>query len=111
MLEEDSREVEPIMIDILNLVKTNPDSRALFINLFIEVADGKYDAPPFLLPFCMRELRFIEIKDHLIQQLNDKQNTPYIARKMNLISDVMHAFDDEVWKDADFWPYYAREMN
>ena len=107
---DDCRAVEPLMIAILALVKAHPAHRGLFVQLFSAVDNGAIPAPHYLVPFCMRELQFAELQDKLLQECADDQNTERFRRRMNYISNVMHAFDDAVWEQADFWPYYAHEL-
>ena len=103
-------EVEPILVALLHLVKRHPEQRPLFVELFSLVADGEIQAPEYLLPFCMRELRFPEIRAKVQAELNGDRHTPRFARRMNFWWHVIHAFDDAMWEDAVFWPYYAHEL-
>lgn len=107
---DDCHDVEPLMIAILDLIKAHPAHRSLFVQLFSAVDDGVIPAPVYLVPFCMRELQFAELRDKLVQECAGDQTTERFRRRMNYISDVMHAFDDAVWEEATFWPYYAHEV-
>lgn len=104
----DVRATEQAMIQILNLVKSHPKKRDVFVKLFTEVIEGRIQAPDYLIPFCMRELRFPEIKERALQNVNNLEQYP---RMMNYISDIIHAFEDDVWINADLWPYYSKELN
>jgi hypothetical protein len=107
---EDCRDVEPLMIAILELVKAHPTQHHHFVQLFSAVDDGTIAAPDYLVAFCMRDLKFAELRDKLVQECAADQNTAHFRRRMNYISHVMHAFDDVIWEQADFWPYYAHEL-
>ncbi|HYF62238.1 MAG TPA: hypothetical protein VD886_05445 [Herpetosiphonaceae bacterium] len=98
------------MVDLLKLVRSNPDQRDLFIRLFTEIYHGIHQVPEYLMAFCMRELRYAEIRSLYVNECAGDQNTAQFRRRMNHISHVMHAFDDEVWEDADMWSYYAHEL-
>lgn len=104
-------DLEPVFVALLNLVQSHPEQKPLFIELFLAVADGVIETPPELLPFCMRTLRYPEIKAHLLAECASDQNTARFRRRMNFISHVMHAFDDPIWEGAPFWPYYAHEQH
>jgi hypothetical protein len=108
---DDERDVELIMVEILRLVKSHPEHRDVFVKLFSQVAENTILAPEYLLPFCMRDLQFLEIREKLWQEWNGDRNTARFARRMTFISDVLHAFDDTIWEDADIWSYYAHEQD
>src|SRR6266496_3219081 len=44
----DCTEVEPILIALLQLVRSHPEHRQEFVNLFITVADGEIITPMYL---------------------------------------------------------------
>ena len=52
----------------------------------------------------MRTLRYPEIQAHFLAECAGDQTTERFRRRMNFISQVMHAFDDPVWEDSEFWP-------
>jgi hypothetical protein len=106
----DCTEVEPLLVEILKLVKARPEERQTFVELFLAVDAGTIDAPMYLIPFCMRELKFPEIRERLYNECEHEQGTERFVRRMNYISDVFHAYDDPVWEDAVMWPYYAFEL-
>jgi len=106
MKTENVLEVEPTMIDLIQLVKGYPEHRGLFIELFKHIFDGDIESPVYLLPFCMRELKFEEVKVYIIAWSEITYGTELFRRNMNFISDILHAFDDEVWERNGFWTYY-----
>lgn len=105
----DVREVEPAMIQVLDMAKSNSNYRSVFVELFLDVAKGVYNIPPYALPFWMRELKYDEVRSYLIDEVQGDQNTERFRRRMSFISDVLHAFDDDIWQEADFWPYYSQK--
>src|SRR5438034_39756 len=86
----DIHDIEPVLIALLNLVQAYPDQRPRFVELFLAVADGAIETPPELLPFCMRTLRYPEIKAHFLAECAGDQTTERFRRRMNFISQVMH---------------------
>jgi hypothetical protein len=103
------RAIEPTLVAILDLVQAHPEQQNLFVTLFLAVAEGSIKTPRQLLPFCMRTLRYPEIKALLLVECAQDQTTERFRRRMNFISEVLHAFDDPIWQDADLWEYYAHE--
>src|SRR5207237_435649 len=67
-------------------------------------------APWPLAGFCMRRLRFPEIKELIHRDADEHKGTAYYADRMNYWSSVMHAYYDAVWEDARMWAYYAHEL-
>jgi hypothetical protein len=98
------------MVEIINLVEEHPQHRAIFVRCFSQVVLWERPAPWSLPAFCMRRLRFPEIQELVHRDAQRHEGAAYYARHMNYWSDIMHAFDDVVWEDADMWPYYAHEL-
>jgi hypothetical protein len=107
---DNAQDLERIFIDILKLVKTYPYQRDLFVELFIEAIDNDILSSDYMVPFCMRELRFSEIRDKVMIKFNRDQQDSGFLRIINYLDDILGAFDDKVWKFADLWPYYAYEL-
>jgi len=106
MKTENVLEVEPTMIDLIRLVKGYSEHRGLFIELFKHTFDSDIESPVYLFPFCMRELKFEEVKVYIIAWSEITYGTELFRKNMNFISDILHAFDDQVWEGDDFWTYY-----
>jgi hypothetical protein len=104
------QDIEPVLISILELIKIHPHDRDLFVKLFIDVFEGRIPSPDYLLPFCMRELKYAEIKAWIFEQMNEDCSSERFVRRMNYVSHIIHAFDDDIWEDAEMWPYYAYEL-
>jgi hypothetical protein len=105
----DCAEMEPAFLGIIRLVQNNPSDRSYFVEQFIQIAVGTIPAPWEMAPYCMRELRFPEVRAaieahyaHLLEQNKH-------ARYMNYLSHMAKAYDDPIWSDADMWPYFAEK--
>lgn len=104
------RDIEPTLVAILGLVQAHPEQHAQFVKLFLDVTEGNINTPRELLPFCMRILHYPEIKASLVAECAQDQTSERLLRRMNFISDVIHAFDDSTWQDADMREYYAHDQ-
>lgn len=108
----DCRALEPSLLGMLRLVLANPELRGFFVNRFSEIAVGKIPAPPELVPFCMRELRFPEVAQAVRAHFDALYAAGEHARYMNYCSHVIKAYEDFVWEDAEMWDYYSsKELN
>ena len=105
----DCRALEPSLVAILQLVQERPEARLFFVEKFVEIAVGRLEAPTELVPFCMRELRFPEVRQAVAKHFDELHAIQRHARYMNFCSDVMKAYDDFVWEDADLWDYFRRK--
>jgi hypothetical protein len=101
------RDSEAPMVALLMLIRQHPEERALFVRLFIDIDAGLHPAPYHLLAFCMHELRYPEIKEKILRDMEGKENSAWYRRRMNYVSMIMHAYDDD-WADADMWAYYEK---
>ena len=108
---DNSLDYEKHMIEIIELVQSHPELRTEWIDCFKKaINDFEADIPLELIPFCMRSLRFNEIRDHVVALRQEHQNDARQIRDGDYWNNIMHAFDDSVWEDADFWPYYHHEL-
>lgn len=108
---EDYRVVEPVYLEVLRLVLANPDSREFFVERFVAMATWTLASPGALVPFCMRELRFPEVLQAVRAHMDQLYAVQKHARYMNYCSDVVKAYSDFVWEDADMWDYFrAKEL-
>ena len=103
----DWRHSEAPMVALLALVREHPEERALFVRLFAEIDAGLHPAPYQLLAFCMHELRYPEIKEKILNDMHGREDTAWYVRRMNYVSMIMHAYDDD-WASADMWAYYEK---
>ncbi len=108
-VDGDCLNYERPMVEIIELVERHPGHRDLFVRCFSEIVLWRRRAPWTLAGFCMRRLRFPEIKELIHRDADEHQDTAYYAGHMNYWSNIMHAYNDVVWEDADMWAYYAHE--
>jgi hypothetical protein len=99
----DCREVEPIYVEILNLIKANPSSRKQFAKALLSILDGK-NAPWELIQFCMRELQWQEVKDELEKKIYLAEDPRVIA----VLQDILAVYEIR-WDHADLYEYYSKE--
>ncbi len=106
----DCRGHEPPMVEIIELVERHPEYRDVFVRCFSEIVLWRRRVPWSLAAFCMRRLRFPEIRELLHRDADAHKGTAYYADRMNYWSTIMHAYHDAVWEEADMWPYYSHEL-
>lgn len=106
-----NRMVEAIYLAICRLVTAHPAERGVFVGCFTELVLQNRKSPWMLVPFCMRVLRFLEIKEVLHREMDRrKYGTAAYATMMNYCSSVMHAYDDKVWENAIGFETFAPQM-
>jgi len=66
----DHRTVEPLLLEILNLVKANPQDRQFFVEAFITILHDPRKWSNLIVPFCMRELQFQELYQEALRLQN-----------------------------------------
>jgi hypothetical protein len=103
-------DMEPTFIELLTLVHNHPNHREQFVQLFLDVAQWRIQAPPFLIEFCMRELRYPEVLASLEQEFHIGYQAPGFARRFNFIHGVLDVYN-ETWRDEDMWPYFTNKQN
>lgn len=107
----DCRLMELPLVQLLELVRSHPEQREYFVDRFIRIAIGELDAPPELIPFCMRELRYPEVLQAVRSMYDALQTENKHARYMNYCSHVTKAYSDFVWEEGSMWDYYrAKEL-
>jgi hypothetical protein len=107
----DCRPMELPLVQLLELVRSHPEKRGYFVDEFIRIAIGELDAPPELIPFCMRELRYPEVLQAVRYMYEALQAENQHARYMSYCSHVTKAYSDFVWEEGSMWDYYrAKEL-
>jgi len=94
-------EVEGIFLDMLNLIKENPQAHADFVSVIIDMLD-EGNVPYEAIQFCMRELKWMDVKQGIIERLK-KSDDPRVHTVMN---NLLSVYEDS-WDDADFYKYYS----
>src|SRR5262245_23550658 len=79
---------EAPMVELIRLVQSHPDQRSAFVECFRQIVLGERPAPYDLVGFCMRSLRFQEIKELVLRESTKHAGTAKGARGMNFWSHV-----------------------
>lgn len=99
-------DIEPYLIPIMRLVHSHPDQRDTFVQLFLKVATGEIPSPWFLLGFCMHELRYPEVYEHLLKEYQDGYKRSTFARRVNYLRLNLGIFNDQEPLFVQTWSYY-----
>jgi hypothetical protein len=106
--EVGTRELEPTLLRILELVRSTPSHRQQFVAAFNEIVRREYKGsgrvPHEVLVFCMRELRWDAVRQSVI----DERGRAEDPRVQSVMDQILEVFDDE-WPDADLYEYYSRK--
>ena len=107
-IEAGAPDLEPHLLEILCFVKKHPQHKELFVRCFIELATGPRNWTEWIILFCMRELRYVEVQRAINEkfQMLGGPNTGRGANLMNFVSHVNWVYDDAPWEDAVFFKYY-----
>lgn len=92
---------ETTLLNILKFVKQHPESNIEFVKKFKEILlsnKGPFEA----VSFCMRELRWPEIKEFVVQQMNLSEDP-----RSEALRTIVTAYDED-WPDADLYEYFSR---
>jgi len=98
---DDHTEQEPLLVRMLELLKR--ESKENSLPLIYDLVWSRIDTSEEIIPFCMRELKWEEVRLEAQKRFEESGSHP---RLMNWISDINHVYTDEVWEDADFYEYY-----
>ena len=79
----DERAAERTMVAIIRLVEAHPEHRPAFVRRFSDIVLWRRPAPYLLVAFCMRRLRFPEIRELIRRDANAHRGTAYYADRMN----------------------------
>jgi hypothetical protein len=101
----DTRLIEPHLIRVLKFVESRPAERALFVQHFVALATAQRHATPYLVPFCMRTLRYPEVLSAVDAAIAAGRDAFRDCRKWPWLSDVRNAYS-EPWRDAALFPFY-----
>ncbi len=98
--------LEPHLLAILSFVKAHPEHEAVFVDLFCQIGARKDHLSPWILHFCMRELRYPQVQDAVNEHFGKLGGVNGAPRLMNFVSDVNWVYSDAPWEDAMFFEYY-----
>ncbi|MDF2396022.1 hypothetical protein GWQ44_10780 [Pseudomonas sp. 3MA1] len=91
---------ESRLLDILNLVKSYPQARDLFVEKFKIMLSSRV-TPLEVVEFCMRELQWEEVKCFALALYQ-----PSINPRSQALAGLISAYE-EVWPDEDLYRYYS----
>lgn len=100
----DAGELEPRLSEILTLIMENPLEREQFVRLFVNMLQGQHESPEWLIAYCMRTLRWPEIKQaaEAVRVSND-------AKRLPLAWEVLDAYeDDDEWFGVHLFKRYSK---
>lgn len=102
----DSLEQESTYRALLDFVRSHPEDRHLFVYCFIHLLHWPNLGPFNLIEYCMRELRWPEVQDHLlgIAKVTPELNCLYIVNR------ILAAFIDP-WVNADIYVKYRKPQS
>jgi len=94
-------EFETEMLGILNLIKSNPLSKTLFIEYLTKILKNNKKWPQEIVEYSMRELQWIELKKIAVRII--EENTDYrVKRWMEIFLEVY----EKEWEDSELYEYY-----
>lgn len=96
---------EQYLRSVLRFVQEHPSERAVFVRHFIDLALQRRDASSYLVPYCMRTLRYPEVLQVVEQAISNGQEAFEPQRRWPQLFDVREAFQEH-WSDAVFWELY-----
>ena len=92
---------ESTLVDILEFVKLNKSEKQFFIGRFKQIMNSN-DMPLECVSFCMRELRWLEIKEYAskcVRESNDPRSHALIT--------ITQVYEDD-WPDEDLYEYFSK---
>jgi hypothetical protein len=92
----------------LDFVKRHQEHQMVFVDSFCKLVNGEKSCSDWIILFCMRELRYVEVLNTLNHHFDllGGTNTGAGARLMNFVSDVNWVYDGAPWEHAVFFKYY-----
>ncbi|MBM3116075.1 hypothetical protein [Jeongeupia naejangsanensis] len=102
-------DLEPLLLKVLQLAKTEQENRDTLVKCFVQLVDGSREMSRWIVLFCMRELKWPEIQLAANDRF-ERAGGARAPRLMNWISDINWVYDDTLWEHADFfWYFWSQE--
>jgi hypothetical protein len=92
-------QAEPLFVEALELVKANPQLRSEFEAEFTKILDDGL-APFEIVEFCMRDLQWPVIREHVVGQLRKSD-----ARRGQVLQRILDVYEPH-WENEDLYQYY-----
>lgn len=94
-----ARTMEDDIRRFLQLVQESPAERASFVELFIEMLSGRRPSPDWLVAYCMRVLRWPEVRSAAEEEI--RKGSP---STLSDARDVLTAYGDD-WTGSGLFRY------
>jgi len=101
----DTRLIEPFLLRVLKFIESRPSERSKFVGCFLDLATARKHSTPYLVPFCMRTLRYPEVLAAVEAALAAGVRRFHDPRKWPWLYDVQDAYR-ETWDDSALFPFY-----
>jgi hypothetical protein len=99
----DLRALEPHLLRVLEFLKAHPELRPQAARYLVDDGlDRPGAAAATLLEFCMRELRWPEVREALEKKIEQERDP---SRRLAL-RNLLEVYEPE-WPDADLFEYYS----
>jgi hypothetical protein len=97
--------VEPHLVRLLTTIKSQPECRSEYVAAFKDLVESRASIPWELIPFCMHELRWAEVRT-TIEDRHAEARTRNDWRAIAVLSKYLDAFRDD-WESIDLFTYYT----
>ena len=98
-----SSDYEPILIELLNYIKSDKENKDEYIAFFCKAVDDE-SLPWEAIQFCMRELQWDEVKIRAQELIHSNDD----FRVISVMRGILDVYEEE-WEDSDFYNYYSCE--
>jgi hypothetical protein len=101
-------EIEDELLNLLNFIKSNKQDWDYMKQFFVKIVCGEEKYPLQIIIFCMRELKWLEIKKVTINELESaiKVNNSVSIQIANCMEDILAVYEN-VWDGSDMYKYYS----
>lgn len=102
--EEMQQPIEPFMGAVLDYVGQHPEFRSDFAEAFVEIALDPNLGPGELVEFCMHALRWSEVRDAFVADLETEKS----ERVRHWLRKMIASFDDD-WNRAALYERFSTD--
>jgi len=97
---------EPQLLKVLQFVKASPEARRELGQAFVEMVTDLERGAWEIIQFCMRELRWPEVRQALQREF-DTAKLKNDWRRIAVLRDILDVYEPD-WRDADLYAYYSK---
>jgi hypothetical protein len=101
----DTNAQESYLLEILRFVQNHPSDRQELIYCFIKLLGPRSGYPHEIVVFCMRELRWPEIREAAAKICDENDD----FRTKTIMADILAVYRED-WDGGDFYPYYSKQQ-